>query len=250
MDFFTVPTLTGRVLFVCVLLCHHRRRIVHLNITPHPTAEWSAQQVVDAFPDDTAPRWIHRDRDRVYGAAFQRRVAGMGIAEVVSAPASPWQNPYVERVIGSIRRECLDHVVVWHEAHLRHVLGSYLRYCHRSRTHLGLQKDTSDRRPTAAASGGPIVVIPESAVSITATNDAPRERSSGVRGHWLTLSTPVSRGARSSTTGAGTEPVPDDRRMNQGEMRIEAVHEWVQNDSNRGPRAVRQSDGNVVGAMI
>ncbi len=161
MDFFTVPTLTGRVLFVCVLLCHHRRRIVHLNITPHPTAEWSAQQVVDAFPDDTAPRWIHRDRDRVYGAAFERRVAGMGITEVVSAPASPWQNPYVERVIGSIRRECLDHIVVLHEAHLRHVLRSYLRYYHRSRTHLGLQKDTPDRRPTAAASGGPIIVIPE-----------------------------------------------------------------------------------------
>jgi len=104
MDFFTVPTVTGRVLFVCVLLCHHRRRIVHLNITPHPTAEWSAQQVVDAFPDATAPRWFHRDRDRVFGAAFQRRVARMGITEVVSAPASPWQNPYVERVIGSIRR--------------------------------------------------------------------------------------------------------------------------------------------------
>jgi transposase InsO family protein len=160
MDFFTVLTLTGRVLFVCVLLCHHRRRIVQLNITAHPTAEWSAQPVVDAFPDDTAPRWIHRDRDRVYGAAFQRRVAGRGIADVVSAPASPWQNPYVERVIGSIRRECLDHVVVLHEAHLRHVLRSYLRYYHRS-THLGLQKDTPDRRPTAAASGGPIIVIPE-----------------------------------------------------------------------------------------
>ena len=113
---------------MCVLLCHHRRRLVHLNITAHPTAEWSAQQVVDAFPDDTAPRWIHRDRDRIYGAAFQRRLAGMGIAEVVSAPASPWQNPYVERVIGSIRRECLDHVVVLNEAHLRRVLKSYLRY--------------------------------------------------------------------------------------------------------------------------
>ena len=122
MDFFTVPTLTGRVLFVCVVLSHHRRRIVHANITAHPTAEWAAQQVVDAFPDDTAPRWIHRDRDRIYGAAFQRRVAGMGIAEVVSAPASPWQNPYVERVIGSIRRECLDHVIVLNETHLRRVL--------------------------------------------------------------------------------------------------------------------------------
>jgi len=94
MDFFTVPTLTGRVLFVLVVLSHHRRRILHANVTAHPTAEWAAQQVVDAFPDDTVPRWMHRDRDRIYGGAFQRRVAGMGIAEVVSAPASPWQKGY------------------------------------------------------------------------------------------------------------------------------------------------------------
>ena len=96
---FTVLTLTGRVLFVLFVLSHHRRRILHANITAHPTAEWAAQQVVEAFPDDTAPRWLHRDRDRIYVALFQRRVSGMGIAEVVSAPASPWQNPYVERVI-------------------------------------------------------------------------------------------------------------------------------------------------------
>jgi putative transposase len=161
MDFFTVPTLTGRVLFVVVVLSHHRRRLLHFNTTAHPTAEWSAQQVVDAFPDDTAPRWIHRDRDRIYGAAFQRRVAGMGIAEVLSAPASPWQNPYVERVIGSIRRECLDHVIVLNDAHLRRVLTSYLRYYHRSRTHLGLEKDTPDRRPPSETSEGPIIVTPE-----------------------------------------------------------------------------------------
>jgi putative transposase len=161
MDFFTVPTLTGRVLFVLVVLAHHRRQILHLNITEHPTAEWSAQQVVEAFPDETAPRWLHRDRDRIYGAVFQRRLAGMGIAEVVAAPASPWQNPYVERVIGSIRRECLDHVVVLNEAHLRRVLTSYVRYYHRSRTHLALEKDTPDHRPAAETAVGPIVVIPE-----------------------------------------------------------------------------------------
>jgi len=160
MDFFTVSTLTGRVLFVVVLLSHHRRRILHLNTTVHPTAEWAAQQVVEAFPDDTAPRWIHRDRDRIYGAAFQRRVASMGIAEVVSAPASPWQNPFVERVIGSIRRECLDHVIVVNETHLRRVLRSYLPYYHRSRTHLGLD-DTPDRRPVAETSIGRIVAVPE-----------------------------------------------------------------------------------------
>ena len=93
MDFFTVPTLTGRVLFVVIVLSHVRRRIVHFNITEHPTAEWTAQQVVDAFPDDTAPKWLHRDRDSVYGETFRRRVAGMGIAEVVSAPASPDRTP-------------------------------------------------------------------------------------------------------------------------------------------------------------
>ena len=161
MDFFTVPTLTGRVLLVIVVLSHPRRRIVHFNITDHPTATWSAQQVVDAFPDDTAPRWLHRDRDRIYGDVFQRRIAGMGIAEVVSAPASPWQNPYVERLIGSIRRECLDHVIVLNEAHLRRMLSLYSRYYHRSRTHLGLEKDTPDPRPVSATCTGPIVAIPE-----------------------------------------------------------------------------------------
>jgi putative transposase len=161
MDFFTVPTLTGRVLFVLVVLSHARRRILHANITAHPTAEWTPQQVVDALPGDTAPRWIHRDRDRIYGVAFERRGAGMGVTEVVSAPASPRQNPYVERVIGSIRRGCLDHVMVLNEAHLRRVLTSYLRYYHRSRTHLALEKDTPDRRPVAKTSRGPIIVTPE-----------------------------------------------------------------------------------------
>src|SRR5262249_4828947 len=109
-DFFTVPTLTRRGLFVLTVLSHRRRRIVHFNVTEHPTAVWTAQQVIEAFPNDTAPRWLHRDRDSIYGEHFRGRVAGMGIAEVVSAAASPWQNPYVERLIGSIRRECLDDI--------------------------------------------------------------------------------------------------------------------------------------------
>ena len=161
MDFFTVPTLTGRVLFVLVVLAHHRRRIVHVNITDHPTATWAAQQVVDAFPDDTAPRWLHRDRDRIYSDVFQRRVAGMGIAEVVSAPASPWQNPYVERVIGSIRRECLDHVIVFNEAHLRRVLTTY------APTIIGAARTSASRKTpqitgrAARPSTGPIVAIAE-----------------------------------------------------------------------------------------
>ena len=159
MDFFTVPTLTGRVLFVLVVLSHQRRRLVHVNVTEHPTATWAAQQLVDAFPDDTAPRWLHRDRDRIYSDAFQRRLAGMGITDVVSAPASPWQNPFVERVIGSIRRECLDHVIIINEAHLRRVLAAYRSYYHRSRTHLGLEKDAPDHR-SAAETSGPIVAVP------------------------------------------------------------------------------------------
>src|SRR5262245_3766153 len=161
MDFFTVPTLTGRVLFVVIVLSHVRRRIVHFNITEHPTAEWTAQQVVDAFPDDTAPTWLHRDRDSVYGETFRRRVSSMNIAEVVSAPLSPCQNPYAERVIGSIRRECLDHVIVLNQAHLRRILTIYGHYYHRTRTHLGLAKDAPERRLTSATSIGAIIAIPE-----------------------------------------------------------------------------------------
>jgi transposase InsO family protein len=117
--------------------------------------------VVDAFPDDTAPRWLHRDRDRIFGDVFQRRLVGMGITDVVSAPACPWQNPYVERLIGSIRRECLDHVIILNEAHLRRVLMAYIRYYHRTRTHLGLEKDTPDHRPLSRRCTGSIVAIPE-----------------------------------------------------------------------------------------
>ena len=134
-DFFSVPTVTGRVLCVFVVLLHDRRRIVHFNVTEHPTAAWTAQQVIDAFPHDTAPRWLLRDRDAIYGEAFRRRIAGMGIGEVLSSPSSPWQNPYVERLVGSIRRDCLDHVIVLGERHLRRVLTGYVAYYHRSRTH-------------------------------------------------------------------------------------------------------------------
>jgi transposase InsO family protein len=116
------------------LLSHERRRVVHFNATEHPTASWTAQQVVDAFPNETAPRWLLRDRDRIYSEAFRRRVAGMGIAEVVTSPMSPWQSPYIERLIGSIRRECLDHVIVINHRHLRRILHTYIGYYHRSRT--------------------------------------------------------------------------------------------------------------------
>jgi transposase InsO family protein len=160
-DFFTVPTLTGRILFVFVVLLHRRRRIVHFNVTEHPTAAWTAQQVVEAFPDDTAPRWLLRDRDAIYGEAFRRRVAGMGIGEVLSAPASPWQNPYAERLIGSIRRDCLNHVVVFGEQHLRRVLAGYVAYYHGSRTHLSLAKDAPTPRRVQGVTEGDVIAFRE-----------------------------------------------------------------------------------------
>jgi transposase InsO family protein len=142
------------------VLSHNRRRIVHINCTARPTSAWTAQQLVEAFPDDTAPRWLLRDRDNIYDSHVRRRIASLGITEVVSSPRSPWQNPYIERVIGSLRRECLDHVIVLNETHLRRLLRTYLAYYHRTRTHLALSKDAPDSRPASSAFGT-IVATPE-----------------------------------------------------------------------------------------
>jgi putative transposase len=161
LDFFTVRTVTGRVLFVLVLLSHHRRRIVHLRITEHPTAAWTAQQLIEAFPEESAPHWLLRDRDAIYGEVFRRRVATMGIRDVISAPSSPWQNPYVERVIGSIRRECLNHIIVINEGHLRRTLAGYLSYYHYSRTHLSLAKDAPTPRRVQAVTDGDVIAVRE-----------------------------------------------------------------------------------------
>src|SRR5215467_10649948 len=117
------------------------------NITEHPTAVWAAQQIIEAFPEDRAPRFMIRDRDGIYGESFTSRVAGMSIEEIRTAPRSPWQNCYVERVIGSIRRECLNHVIVLNENHLRRLLKDYFRYYLESRTHLSLDKDAPGCRP-------------------------------------------------------------------------------------------------------
>jgi putative transposase len=154
MDFFVAPTVTYKVLFVLVILAHERRRVVHFNVTEHPTAVWTAQQVVEAFPWDQAPRYLLRDRDRIYGAVFRQRVKHMGIKEVVIAPRSPWQNPYVERLVGSIRRECLDHVMVLHERHLTRILAHYFSYYHYWRTHLSLAMDCPESRPVHAPDRG------------------------------------------------------------------------------------------------
>jgi transposase InsO family protein len=141
-DFFTVPTIRFQVLYVFLVLAHDRRRILHFGVTAHPTAEWTAQQLREAFPWETAPRYLLRDRDRIFGADFVKQVKAMGIKQVLSAPRSPWQRAYIERVIGTMRRECLDHVIVFSEASLYRHLRNFTDYYHRSRTHLGLQKDT------------------------------------------------------------------------------------------------------------
>src|SRR5262245_44627002 len=151
-DFFTVPTAGLRVLFVLVVLAHHRRRVVHFNVTAHPTAHCTARQVVEAFPDDSAPSYLLRGGHRVYGQYFRQRVTGMRIKEGLTASHSPWQNPFAERLIGSMRRECLDHVVVLGERPLRRLLTAYFRYYHQARTHLSLDED-APRRPVNRATG-------------------------------------------------------------------------------------------------
>jgi transposase InsO family protein len=160
-DFFTVPTVNFQVLCVFIMLAHERRRIVHFNITDHPTAQWTAQQIVEAFPWDSAPRYLLRDRDAIYGACFQERVCHMGIEEVKIAPRSPWQYPYCERVIGSIRRDVLDHVIVLNDRHLLRLLKSYLSYYHRFRTHLSLEMDCPEPRPTQPPEWGAVRSVPE-----------------------------------------------------------------------------------------
>ena len=160
MDFFTVPTAKFRVLYVFIVLSHDRRQVVHINATEHPTAQWTAQQLVEAFLFNTAPPYLLRDRDAIYGKRVRRRIESLGIEEVVSAPRSPWQNPYVERIIGSIRRECLDHVIVLNERHLRRILREYLSYYHTCRTHLSLNKDPPESRAIEPADMGNIVRFP------------------------------------------------------------------------------------------
>jgi transposase InsO family protein len=156
-----VPTVRFKVLFVLVVLAHHRRRVLHCNVIENPTAEWTAQQIVEAFPWGDVPRYLLRDRDGVYGSRFQQRVRGMGIEEVRTAPQSPWQNAHAERLIGSIRRECLDHAIVLNEDHLRRVLRSYFDYYHHWRTHLSLEMDYPEAREIQRVEAGKVIEAPE-----------------------------------------------------------------------------------------
>ncbi len=157
-DFFTVPTITFKVLFVFVVIAHRRREVLHFNVTDHPTAEWIAQQVIEACAYRDMPRYLIRDRDRVYGTAVRLQLQALGIQEVLTAPASPWQNAYAERLIGSIRRECLNHFVILNARHLKRTLASYFDYYQRSRTHLALAKNCPI--PRAFSGQGKIARIP------------------------------------------------------------------------------------------
>ena len=141
LDLFVVPTISFRLLYGLLILRHDRRRLLWLETTTHPTAEWIARQLTEACGWDEAPRYLIRDRDRSYGEVFVRRIRAMGIRDRPTSPQSPWQNGYAERLIGSIRRECIDHVIVFNERHLRHLLRSYLDYYNETRTHLSLDKD-------------------------------------------------------------------------------------------------------------
>src|SRR5438270_5916229 len=160
-DFFTVPTIRFQVLYVFLVLAHDRRRIAHVNITAQPTAEWTAQQLREAFPLDQIPRYLLRDRDCIFGGEFRKDVKALGIKEVLSAPRSPWQRAFVERVIGTLRRECLDHVIVFNEPSLYRHVKLFLSYYRESRTHLSLAKDTPEPRRVHPPELGPVVAIPQ-----------------------------------------------------------------------------------------
>jgi putative transposase len=159
-DFFVVPTATFRVLFVFLVLAHARRKVLHFNITDSPSAAWTAQQLTAAFPYTQPPCYLLHDRDAIYGLEFVRRVEHLGMEQKPIPPCSPWQNPCVERLIGSIRRECLDHVIVLHEHHLRQRLTDYFGYYHQHRTHRSLDEDAPESRAVEPPDRGNIIALP------------------------------------------------------------------------------------------
>lgn len=159
-DFFVVPTATFRVLYVLLVLAHERRKVLHFNITDSPSAAWTAQQLSEAFACCNPPRYLLRDRDSIYGLEFVQRATALGLEEKLTTARSPWQNPFVERMIGSIRRECLDHVILLNAQHLRRVLGDYFDYFHRHRTHRALNQDCPHPRPTEPPERGNIIALP------------------------------------------------------------------------------------------
>ena len=160
-DFFTVPTVTFKILYGFVVLSHDRRRVVHFNVTAHPTALWTTPQIIEAFPEESAPRFLVRDRDQIYGSLFRLRVAAIRIEEVITAAQSPWQNPYAERLIGSIRRECLDHLIVLNERQLRRILREYFAYYNEVRPHQSLERNAPEPREIEPRAKGKIISFPQ-----------------------------------------------------------------------------------------
>ena len=159
-DFFTVPTATFKTLYVFVVLSLGRRQVFHFNVTESPTAEWTSLQITQAFPFDTAPRFLIRDRDGIYGKKVVDTLKAMDIHQIIISRKSPWQNGHCERVVGSIRRECLDHIIVFNTRHLRRILRWYLNYYRESRTHLGLEKDCPVPRAVQGPETGEIKCEP------------------------------------------------------------------------------------------
>ena len=149
------------MLYVFLVLSHARRHVIHFNITSNPSARWTAQQLREAFPFTSPPKYLLRDRDCIYGLEFDHRTQALGLEPLRIAPHSPWQSPYVERLIGTLRRECLDHVIVLNPAHLHRVLGSFLSYYHGWRTHLSLEKDSPQVRQVQSPELGRVVALPE-----------------------------------------------------------------------------------------
>ena len=160
-DGFTVPTTSVKVLFVFIILAHERRRIIHCNLTEHPTAQWTAQHIVEALPWETAPRSLPRGGDAIDRRAFQQRIKNRGIEEVKTAPRSPWLHPYCERVIGSMRRDVLEHVIVRNARHLKRRLTASIAYDHRFRTHLSLAMDCPHPRAVEPPATGGVIALPE-----------------------------------------------------------------------------------------
>jgi transposase InsO family protein len=160
-DMFVVITAGFRMLYAVIVLGHDRRRIIHFGVTDRPNQNWLVQQVSKAFERNTLPRYLVRDRDAAYGSRFNARMRALGIRQLITAPQSPWQNVYVERVIQSIRHECLNHVIIFNERHLRRILSSYVKYYNRTRTHLSLQQDCPESRRVEPPTAGKIVAIPE-----------------------------------------------------------------------------------------
>lgn len=159
-DFFTVPTVSFRVLYVFVVVFHDRRRILHFNITENPSAVWTGQQMINAFPFTSPPKYLLRDNDRIYGSEFSKKINALGMNELKIAPRSPWQSPYVERLIGTIRHECLDHFIIFNQGQLHRILTQYLDYYHKIRPHKSLEDDSPEGREIQDDTEQDIVALP------------------------------------------------------------------------------------------